>query len=113
MAKQKFQTEHFNSEEKAFRRVYLRTLSKAARVAVQHPGADDVIAGLASINTAFKTVLVELDKFKTGAYDIENEEDWAKEGSGTEGSKAEPEPIPEGVVKDIELPPPATSRKKS
>ncbi len=113
MAKQQFQTEHFNSEEKAFRRVYLRTLSKAARVAVQHPGADEVIAGLASINTAFKTVLVELDHFKTGQYDEASALESGEESSGAKGSEPAPEPLGKEVVPPSDSTPPATPRKKS
>ncbi len=112
MGKQQFQTEHFNSEEKAFRRVYLRTLSKAARVAVQHPGADEVIAGLSSINTAFKTVLVELDKFKTGQYDEASALESDEGSSGTEGSETVPKPLGKETVPLPDSTPPATPRKK-
>ncbi len=92
MAKQQFQTVHFQSEEKAFRRVHLRILSKAARVAVQHPGVDEVIGGLAAINTAMKTVLLELDNFKLGTHESEAEIAPQEEGSGTDGSAPAPEP---------------------
>ena len=113
MAKQQFQTEHFQSEEKAFRRVHLRILSKAARVAVQHPGVDEVIGGLAAINTAMKTVLLELDRFKLGTHESEVEEAPQEESSGTEGSQTVPQPLGKETVPLPDSTPPATSRKKS
>ncbi len=113
MAKQQFATVHFQSEEKAFRRVYLRTLSKAARVAGKHPDADESIGALAVINSTFKAVLEELDAFRTGQYDEASALESGEGSSGTEGSETVPKPLGKETVPLPDSTPPATPRKKS